>query len=125
MYDDEEVIGKVTTEEQRSELMEMLSLTSDWLDDEGFDVDTQLYREKKVSVGLLSDPIFTRAEELDARPAAVAAARSTTNSTRPVTPVWSPCRTRSQETAPRHPRVDEEVGHHHSPHHRGRKERSD
>lgn len=73
--DDSEVIGKVTTEDQREEVQTLLAATAEWLDDEGYDVETALYREKRGAIDILSSPVFSRASELEDRPKAVKAAR--------------------------------------------------
>jgi len=69
--DEAQTVDQVTTEEQREELLELARQYIDWLDDEGYDVETEIYIEKKRDVKKLATPIFFRATELEARPKAV------------------------------------------------------
>uniref|UniRef100_A0A7S2AJ41 Uncharacterized protein n=1 Tax=Octactis speculum TaxID=3111310 RepID=A0A7S2AJ41_9STRA len=73
IYDEDELAAKVSTEEQREELLTLVSESADWLDDEGFDESAAVYKAKKKDVVTLSDPIFLRMEEFVARPKAVEA----------------------------------------------------
>jgi hypoxia up-regulated 1 len=69
--DEAQTVDQVTTEEQREELLELARQYIDWLDDDGYDVETEIYIEKKGDVKKLATPIFFRATELEARPKAV------------------------------------------------------
>jgi len=75
-HDDYSLIEKVTTEEQREEVIAALNAADDWL----FEVESNaeglpLFRAKLDELHKLGDPIFLRKAELLARPEAVAAAR--------------------------------------------------
>lgn len=71
MEDDSAVIETVSNEEQRQTLLETVTMTIDWLDDDGFDAKGEVYNTKKLEVSEMAEPIFFRAEESTARPEAV------------------------------------------------------
>ena len=69
--DEAETVDQVTTEEQREEILNTVRNYADWLDDDGYDVETEIYITKRKEVKALADPIFFRASELVDRPKAV------------------------------------------------------
>lgn len=59
-----------------------------WLDEDGFDAATKVYKEKKADVAKLYDPLAFRLEEAEARPAAVAAAKKRVKDIRLLVAKW-------------------------------------
>ena len=64
LEDEAEAMGAVTSGEQREALSELVTTSVDWLDDEGFDVETKLYKDKRGAVEGLAEPIFFRLDEV-------------------------------------------------------------
>merc|ERR1711998_691245 len=76
LMDDEAELSKVSTEEQRTTLQELVSVTSEWIDDEaGPNTELTVYREKLTDLKFPAEAMFKRLSELTDRPAAVAKAR--------------------------------------------------
>jgi len=63
MYDEEDAINEVTTEEQREEVMDMANSLDDWLYDEGSDLGAKDYKIKKKELQSLYDAIELRVRE--------------------------------------------------------------
>jgi len=88
IYDEEETVNAVTTEEQREAVLALVSETTEWLDDEGFDTTTEAYVEKKKKVEGLAEPIFERMAEAEARPKAIADAEKRLTDIRALMKKW-------------------------------------
>ena len=73
MVDDDENVGKVSTEEQRKEVSKLANEAEDWMYDDGYNVDLRTMEAKYLELATPADKIFFRVAELTARPAAVAA----------------------------------------------------
>jgi len=67
----EETLVDVTSEEQRTELLQALDSLEEWLFDAGAEAKAKVYGEKRTEVDRLVAPAVLRATELEARPAAV------------------------------------------------------
>jgi DNA repair ATPase RecN len=74
MEDEAEAIAKVSTEEQREAVTTLVAASVDWLDDEGYDVATEVYKTKLGEVEGLVEPLYFRLDESTKRPEAVAMA---------------------------------------------------
>ena len=74
MEDEAEAIAKVSTEEQREAVTTLVAASVDWLDDEGYDVATEVYKTKHGEVEGLVEPLYFRLDEAIKRPEAVAMA---------------------------------------------------
>lgn len=81
-------MNAVTTEAQREEVLALVSETTEWLDDEGFDCETEKYLEKKKNVEGLAEPIFERMAEAEARPKAIADAEKRLSDIRALMKKW-------------------------------------
>lgn len=76
LMDDEAELGNVSTEEQRTSLLDLVSATSEWIDMEaGPNIDLTLYKLKLTDLKVPAEAMFKRYSELTDRPAAVAKAR--------------------------------------------------
>jgi len=71
LADDEEAIGKVTTEEQREEISQAASSAEDWMYDDGYDADLPTMTAKYEELSGPAEKIFFRVSEMTARPEAV------------------------------------------------------
>ncbi|KAJ3028371.1 UNVERIFIED_CONTAM: Hypoxia up-regulated protein 1 [Siphonaria sp. JEL0065] len=65
----------VSTEEQREALSVQVGTAAVWLDDVGFEAPTAELKEKLAEVKTLRGPIYSRVQELEKRPVAIAAFR--------------------------------------------------
>jgi len=63
MYDEEDAINEVSTEEQREEVFEKANTLDDWLYDEGADLEAKEYRAKKRELEKLFEAIMLRVRE--------------------------------------------------------------
>uniref|UniRef100_A0A7S2UZJ9 Uncharacterized protein n=1 Tax=Fibrocapsa japonica TaxID=94617 RepID=A0A7S2UZJ9_9STRA len=88
VYDEEETINQVSTEEQREEVLSECMSLEDWLYEDGFDASVEEYGKKKGALRKLGQAIFKRAEELTARPAAVEEARGILTKFRGLVTTW-------------------------------------
>jgi len=70
MSDDEKEIATVTTEEQRTFILNLATTSEDWLYDDGYDADLATFEDKYVELSEPAEAIFTRQSELKARPSA-------------------------------------------------------
>ncbi|KAJ3019019.1 UNVERIFIED_CONTAM: Hypoxia up-regulated protein 1 [Siphonaria sp. JEL0065] len=70
-----EKILLVSTEEQREALSVQVEIAAVWLDDVGFEAPTTELKEKLAEVKTLRGPIYSRIQELENRPVAIAAFR--------------------------------------------------
>lgn len=74
LFEDEEAVEAVSTEEQRDEVRALLEAVEDWLYDEGESAGLKAYEAKRAEVVSLAAPLQLRLRERTARPAAVKAA---------------------------------------------------
>ncbi|KAJ3142510.1 Hypoxia up-regulated protein 1 [Physocladia obscura] len=68
-------LPSVTTEDQRENLAKQVESAQTWLDDEGFDADTETLKNKFKDLKSIRAPMYNRLLELTRRPEAVAALR--------------------------------------------------
>merc|ERR1712224_934267 len=73
LIDEEEVIAKVTTEEQREEVSKLSVDAEDWLYDDGYNADLAVMNDKYAEISAPMEKILFRVAELEALPAAVTA----------------------------------------------------
>merc|ERR1712228_228333 len=85
----DEVIEKVSTEEERETLRAEFDKTEDWLYEEGKDLDAKAYNKKKKEIEKMAAPIFFRAGELDKRPTVVTQALDAVNWTLNILETWA------------------------------------
>ena len=71
LMDDEDNIGKISTEEQREELMKLSRDAEDWLFDEGDTADLETIRAKYDELATPAEKVWFRLKEMTARPEAV------------------------------------------------------
>lgn len=71
LSDEEEAIGKISTEEQREALLKAAEDASEWLDFEGYDADLETFQSKHAELAAPAEAIFFRLSEAVARPEAV------------------------------------------------------
>lgn len=76
LIDDEESIGKVTTEEQRELVSKLAADAEDWMYEDGYDADFTTYSEKYVEISEPMEDILFRVKEMTARPEAIKAIRN-------------------------------------------------
>lgn len=72
MTDDEDLLAKVTIEEQRTSLTDMATAAEDWMYEDGYDADLATYQAKYKEMSTPAEAVFSRAVEHTARPDAVA-----------------------------------------------------
>jgi len=75
LSDDEEDLKKVSTDEQREELLQMAIDANDWLDFEGWDADLETYQKKLAELSAPAKAMFHRLSELTLRPQVIAEVR--------------------------------------------------
>lgn len=73
LIDDEELVAKVSTEEQRESLRQSAEDAEEWMFDEGYTADLATTEEKYKELSEPAEKVFFRMAELTARPAAIAA----------------------------------------------------
>lgn len=88
VFDDDDAVAAVTTNEQREALSLLLEEVEDWLYEEGEDASVQTYTGRKGEVSGLADPILLRIAETVARPKAVASARELAAQQRELLATW-------------------------------------
>merc|ERR1712125_185825 len=71
LVDDEEKIGKVTTEAQREEVSKLSSDAEEWLYEDGYDADLATMMDKYAEISEPMEKILNRLSEMTARPAAI------------------------------------------------------
>eukprot|EP00540_Astrosyne_radiata_P017034 CAMPEP_0116852442 /NCGR_PEP_ID=MMETSP0418-20121206/17292_1 /TAXON_ID=1158023 /ORGANISM="Astrosyne radiata, Strain 13vi08-1A" /LENGTH=619 /DNA_ID=CAMNT_0004484599 /DNA_START=34 /DNA_END=1895 /DNA_ORIENTATION=+ len=71
LVDDEEVIGKVSTEEQREEIRKLAEDAEEWMYDDGYNANLATMEDKYAELSGPAGKIFTRVMELEARPKAM------------------------------------------------------
>jgi len=71
LTEEEDELKKVSTDEQRQEVIDLCNTTEEWLYDEGRSADMAAYKAKQKEITKIAEPIFFRFAELTARPAAV------------------------------------------------------
>mmetsp|Transcript_41928 Transcript_41928/g.50285 ORF Transcript_41928/g.50285 Transcript_41928/m.50285 type:complete len:997 (+) Transcript_41928:168-3158(+) len=75
LIDDEELVAKVTNEEQRTSLSEMATTAEDWMYEDGYDAGLDTFEKKYKELSEPAEVVWYRMSELTDRPAAVAALR--------------------------------------------------
>jgi len=85
----EEELEAVTTEEQREALLTELNDGEDWLYMEGEGANATEYKAHLAELKAMGDPMFDRAREATARPAALEAAKKFIDVTRQVVAAWN------------------------------------
>lgn len=73
LLDDEEAIGKVSTEEQREAVSKFAEETEEWMYDEGATADLATLEERYLAMSEPAEKMFTRVTESHARPEAILA----------------------------------------------------
>jgi len=73
LLDDEEKIAKISTEEQRAELLKLSMEAEDWLFDEGDTADLETIQAKYDELATPAEKVWFRLKEMTERPAAVKA----------------------------------------------------
>jgi hypothetical protein len=86
--DEAEEVAKIATEEQREALSTLVAASVEWLDDEGYDVETPEYKGKLAEVEGLVEPLYFRLEEAAKRPEAVAMAEKRLKDIRLLVAKW-------------------------------------
>merc|ERR1712157_576874 len=76
LSDDEDEISKVSTEEQRTSLLNFATEAEDWLYEDGYDADLETYTAKYQELAEPAEKIFFRWSEMIARPEAVLSLQS-------------------------------------------------
>ena len=76
LIDDEEAIGKVTTEEQRAELSKLTADAEEWLYDDGYNADVATMEDKYAELYMPAEKVFFRVSEMTARPEAIKALKT-------------------------------------------------
>jgi len=76
LSENEDDYKKVSTDEQRAEIVTLCDEAEEWLYDDGRDADTAGFKAKLSSIAVKVEAMFKRLEELTKRPAAVKKARS-------------------------------------------------
>merc|ERR1712232_296797 len=71
LVDDEENIGKVTTEAQREEVTKLSSDAEEWLYEDGYNADLATMMDKYAEISAPMEKILYRLSEMTARPAAL------------------------------------------------------
>lgn len=75
--DEEEALATVSTDEQRTAVVDMANELEEWLYDDGRNAELTDYKAKHAGLKEISGPILDRLEEKDARPKAVEDVRAT------------------------------------------------
>lgn len=73
LIDDEDNVNKVSTEEQRAEILKLAEDAEEWMYEGGATADLAATEEKYVELAAPAQKVFTRVEEMTARPAAIKA----------------------------------------------------
>ncbi|CAB9528712.1 Hypoxia up-regulated protein 1 (Fragment) [Seminavis robusta] len=73
LVDDEENIGKVSTEEQRAEVLKLAEDAEEWMYEDGSTADLATTEDKYAEISVPAEKIFNRVKEMTARPEAVVA----------------------------------------------------
>lgn len=87
--DEETALAKVSTEEQRQEVVDLANAAEEWLYDDGRDATVAQYQEKQQAIRVKAEAIFHRFEEVTARPAAVEKARKSLADVRRAVETWA------------------------------------
>lgn len=87
--DEETALAKVSTDEQRQEVVDLANAAEEWLYDDGRDATVAQYQEKQQAIRVKAEAIFHRFEELTARPAAVEKARKSLADVRRAVETWA------------------------------------
>merc|ERR1712170_334538 len=88
LMDDEENVGKVSTEEQREEIRQLASEATDWLDFDGYDADLETMQAKYKELSEPAEKIWFRLAEMTARPEAIAAMNDSLDKVEEVLKKW-------------------------------------
>ena len=89
LMDEEKELSKISTEEQRTEVMDLAQAANDWLDDEGMNSDVATYKAKQTTIKIPAEAIFKRISELTDRPAVVIKAREQLTGVKIAVAKWS------------------------------------
>lgn len=73
LADNEEDMAKITTEEQRTSIINMATVAEDWLYEDGYDAGLATFEDKYVELSEPAESIFFRFSEMTKRPEALAA----------------------------------------------------
>ena len=76
LIDDEEAIGKVSTEEQRAELSKLAQDAEEWMYDDGYKADLATMEDKYAELSGPAEKVFFRVSETTARPEAIYALKT-------------------------------------------------
>ena len=71
LADDEENIGKISTEEQREAIRKAAEDAEEWMYDDGYGADLATMEDKYAELSGPAEKIFNRVSEMTARPAAI------------------------------------------------------
>ena len=70
LSEEKEAVSKVTTEEQRKELLRSAEAGEEWLKEGGFDADLETIEEKMAELSKPAEKVWSRVEEFTKRPEA-------------------------------------------------------
>jgi len=98
LSDDEEKIGKVSTEEQREAVSKFAEETEDWMYDDGASADLKTLEDRYLELSAPMEEILFRASEVSARPEAIEALKAKLKKVEDLVKKW--------ETT--HPQITEE-----------------
>jgi len=85
----DEGVEQVSTEEERTTLRTQFDEAEEWLYEDGMSLDAATYSKRQKAMQALTQPIFTRYSELEARPKAVTQAREAVNWTLTILETWA------------------------------------
>jgi len=89
LIDDEELVAKVTTEEQREALRQSAEDAEEWMFDDGYTADLATYEAKYLDLSEPAEKVFFRMAELTARPAAIDALSKKLNKIEELMTKWA------------------------------------
>ena len=88
IMDDEKELSKVSTDEQREEVIKLANDAEEWLYEDGRNQEVATYKEKQKAIKDKAEAIFFRFSEMTDRPAAVAKAREQLKAIKPTVAAW-------------------------------------
>merc|ERR1711871_1660910 len=86
--DNEEELDKVSTKEQREELVKLAGDTEEWLYDDGYDAGLEQFNDKYKELNTPAEKMFFRLAELTKRPLAVTKMKEKLERTRSLMTKW-------------------------------------
>eukprot|EP01039_Chlorochromonas_danica_P006723 gene6723-7432_t len=89
IYDEEDQLKVVSTEEQRQEVVDLANASEDWLYDEGRDQTVAVYHAKLQELKVKAEAIFHRQREVEARKTAVESALKSLSGVRKQVGGWA------------------------------------